>query len=250
MTSVDRVAVVTGASSGIGFAIARALLDEGWTVVGISRRLADLDNPQYHHLQVDLGDLRALSDVADGELAALLGDPRWGRVGLVNNAATAGQMHPIAETDPLELAQIFAVNAVAPIFLMGAVVRHTLVAIPLRIVNVSTGAAVHPFPGLSDYGSSKAALRMASMTLAAELQSGERSAGACPDAAIMSYSPGVVDTPMQVAARTSTPPWNQPFVGFHDRGMLVPPEAPAREVVRFLAGDHAEMFVERRLGAA
>ena len=248
MTKLDSAAIVTGASSGIGHAVVRTLLAEGWTVVGISRRPAELDESQYHEFLIDLGNLDALAALVDNQLAPLFSDDRWKRIGLVNNAATPGFMRSVEEIEPQDLAQVLAVNVVAPVYLMGVAVRHTPAWIPLRIVNVSSGAATWPLPGLADYGSSKAALRLASMTLGAELRSGDLAGGARTNVAVMSYSPGVVDTPMQVTARSADSPWSRPFVGFHAQGQLVSPEAPAGEIVRFLAGDHAEMFVERRFG--
>lgn len=250
LTADDRLALVTGTSSGIGAAVVRGLLNAGWTVVGLSRRDADFDSSFYRHLQVDLSDLGSLHQVAETTLAPVLSDTRWQRVGLVNNAAATGAMQPVEDIDPSELAQLFAVNALAPIFLMGAVIRYAPVTAGLRIVNVSTGVATRPFPGLSAYGSSKAALRLAGMTLAAELHSEARPGGARPNFSVMSYSPGVVDTPMQEVARSADHVWSQPFVDFHARGHLVPPQAPAADIVRFLVGDSREPFVERRLGDA
>lgn len=248
MQRTDRLALVTGTSSGIGTAIARELLDQGWTVVGLSRRAAGIDNPLYRDLQVDLGDLEALREVGRSELASLLRDGGWRRVGLVNNAAATGSMGPMDQLDPLELAQVFAVNTVAPMFLMGVAIRELPRDTALRIVNVSTGAAVRAFPGLGDYGSSKAALRLASMIQAVELASEERPGGSRPRTAILSYSPGVVETPMQERARSPGRPWNQPFVDFHATGQLLPPEAPAAEIARFLEEETWEPCVERRYG--
>lgn len=246
----DRIALVTGTSSGIGAAIAQTLLDEGWNVLGLSRRDVAFGNPLYRHLSVDLGDLPALQAAAGQQIAPVLEHGRWQRVALVNNAAAIGAMLPLENMDPLHLARVMAVNTVAPVFLMGLVVRLTPPSIPLRIVNVSSGAAVRPFPGLVDYASSKAALRMAGMTLAEELQSPERPGGARPDFAILSYSPGIVDTPMQAAARSPDSPWSRPFMMFHAQGLLQPPQAPAAEVTRFLAADGHEPHAERRFGVS
>lgn len=246
----DRIALVTGTSSGVGAAVAQILLDEDWTVVGLSRREVTFANPRYRHVAVDLGDLPALQAVAGQQIAPLLEHGRWRRVGLVNNAAAIGAMLTTDAMDPVHLARVFAVNSVAPVFLMGLVVRLTPPAVPLRIANISSGAAVRPFPGLVDYASSKAALRMAGMTLAEELQSPERPGGARPDFAILSYSPGIVDTPMQAAARAPDSPWSRPFVEFHAQGLLQPPQAPAAEVVRFLTDDGHEPHAERRFGVA
>ena len=59
MNSVDNpppLALVTGTSSGIGAALAAALLGRGWTVIGLARRAADFDHPDYRHIALDLAD--------------------------------------------------------------------------------------------------------------------------------------------------------------------------------------------------
>lgn len=244
----DRLAVVTGTSAGIGKALAQALLDDGWTVVGLSRRRASVEHAAYRHLQVDLGDLGRLMQVGEGDLAPMLRQAGWRRVGLVNNAAIAGDSTPVAELDPLHLARSLAVNSIAPVFLMGLVIGNVLPAVPLRIVNVSSGAAVRGMPGMVEYCSSKAALRLASMCVAEELQSAERPGGPRPDAAVVSYAPGVVDTPMQEEARAPGRLWNQLFVDMHAEGQLQPPGLPAAEIVAWLSSDPSEPFAERRFG--
>jgi NAD(P)-dependent dehydrogenase (short-subunit alcohol dehydrogenase family) len=145
------------------------------------------------------------------------------------------------------------VNVVAPMWLMGCVVRHAPVDAALRIVNVSSGAAVRAFPGLAAYSASKAALRMAGMVLAAELDSPLRTTRAPADTAILSYEPGIVDTEMQRSARTrplDEYPWGQLFRDFAADGRLVSPEAPAADIVSFLESDAQPRFAERRLGAS
>jgi NAD(P)-dependent dehydrogenase (short-subunit alcohol dehydrogenase family) len=244
----DRLAVVTGTSAGIGTALAQALLDDGWTVVGLSRRRASVVHPAYRHLQVDLGDLGKLKHVGEGDLAPVLRQAGWHRVGLVNNAASAGDSTPVAELDPLHLARALAVNSIAPVFLMGLVIGNVPPGVPLRIVNVSSGAAVRGMPGMVEYCSSKAALRLASMCVADELQSADRPGGPRPDAAVVSYAPGVVDTPMQEEARAPGRLWNQLFVDMHAQGQLQPPELPAAEIAAWLSSDPSEPFAERRFG--
>jgi benzil reductase ((S)-benzoin forming) len=245
-TRQTHLAVVTGTSSGIGAAITEALLDDGWSVIGLSRRPSRFDSEGYHHVQADLGDLERLPAVVDAELASWLQSPNWRRLGLVNNAADPGRLQLLEQCEPQDLARVFAINAVAPMFLMGAVVRLADPVVALRIVNISSGAAVTPLSGLSSYGCSKAALRLAGMELAAELTTPQRPGGPWGDASVMSYSPGVVDTPMQVTARSQPGPWSQPFAEFHSQGLLQPPHGPAAEVAAFLASDEAEPFVERR----
>jgi len=244
----DRLAIVTGTSSGLGAAIAQALLAQGWNVIGMSRRNPNFSAPGYRHIPIDLADLSRLREIAESTLAPIIVESAWSRIGLVNNAGAIGSMRALDQADPVQVASVFAVNAVAPIFLAGFVIRSAPPATPLRIVNVSTGAAVQPIPGIGDYGSSKAALRLASMSLAAELASGERPGGARSDATILSYAPGVVDTAMHDAARAGDRPWNKLFVDFHAQGKLVPADQPAREVVEFLSGDDPTPFSERRFG--
>ena len=180
-----------------------------------------------------------------------LRDGAWTRIGLVNNAASGGRLGPVHALEPAGLADVYAVNVIAPLSLMGAVSLHSNSTIPLRIVNVSSGAAVHGFPGLAAYGSSKAALRMAGMVLAAEWQAPAAHATVRDDAAILSYEPGIVDTPMQTAARSQPEeqfPWVGLFHGFAEQGRLVPPSMPAADIVAFLESDAQPAFAESRLG--
>ncbi len=244
---------MTGTSSGIGAAVASRLLHNGWQVVGVARRPAPIRHPHYKHLKIDLSDLDETTSVVANTIVPMLGAQSWKRMGLVNNAALGGQLGPTEQIDVRPLPQMYAVNVAAPIHLMGVFVRSTPADVPLRIVNVSSGAGVRAFPGLTAYASTKAALRMAGMVLAAELDSPLRRTPAPHDAAILSYEPGTVDTEMQTESR-NTPgdrfPWVQTFKDFKAKGMLVTPDKPAAEIAAFLDGDVQQRFTERRFGQA
>lgn len=244
--------VVTGTTRGIGAAVAASLLDRGWHVAGIARHHASIDHRHYRHLMIDLEDSAALADRIERELGAVVSDPQWRRLALVNNAASSGVLGPVETIDPAAALQVSAVNWVAPMWLMGFMIRHSHAHAALRIVNVSSGAAVRAFPGLSDYCGSKAALRMTGMVVAAELDSALRRTPAPHDVALLSYEPGVVDTEMQATARSrplSDYPWGGLFRDFAAQGELVPPAAPAAEIVEFLESDGHPRFTERRLGS-
>jgi benzil reductase ((S)-benzoin forming) len=245
----ELLAIVTGTSTGIGEAVARQLLERGWEVIGVARRPAPLTQANYRHVAFDL----AMAAEDPGQLEAAITTQIAGRsshrVGLVNNAAAPEGLMPLANLDPRQLARVYAVNVVAPLWLMGFVVRTLPPDAALRIVNVSSGAATNGFPGLAAYGSSKAALRLAGMSLAREWDTATPSK-VLRDAAILSYEPGVVDTDMQRYARSRSPeefPWVQMFLDFARRGIAVPPEQPARDIVTFLEANHQPRFAERRL---
>jgi benzil reductase ((S)-benzoin forming) len=251
--SITQLALVTGTTSGIGLSVARRLLDRGWQVIGMARRPAEIEHPQYRHLGIDLADLSHAASTVEQEVAPLVGDSRWQRVGLVNNAANPDLLTSVEQIDPVALLRVYAVNTAAPVWLMGFAIRRSPRTTILRIVNVSSGAAVGVFPGLAAYGSSKAALRMAGMVVAAELTSSQRRLPTPTDVAILSYEPGIVDTPMQRLAREQPSenfPSVQLFRDFAAYGVLVQPQAPAAEIVAFLESDDQPGFSERRFGTS
>jgi benzil reductase ((S)-benzoin forming) len=242
---------VTGTSSGIGAAVASHLLEAEWTVIGVARRPGPIEHPRYRHVAVDLSNFGSALPSLDAAIGDALGAREWRRVGLVNNAALGGSLGPVERIDAGDFQRILAVNVVAATHLMGLFVARTPVRAALRIVNVSSGAAVRPFPGLAAYAASKAAMRMAGMVLAAELESAQRNSGRPDDVAIVSYEPGAVDTAMQSGARALSNdefPWVGLFHDFAARGMLVSPDQPAAEIVRLLESGSRPAFSEERLG--
>jgi len=246
-----KLALVTGATSGIGEATARELLARGWRVVGMGRRDGVIDDAGYRHVSIDLAEVAALQSSIGAELEASAGAGPWARVGLVNCAADPGLIGTMDAFDPEEMLRIQAVNAVAPAWLMGRIGRIAGADTPVRVVNVSSGAAREPYPGMVAYCTSKAALRMAGRVLAKEAEATGRKNEDPADLTVLSYEPSVVDTPMQESART-TPREKLPIVDFF-KGLkrddrLVPPAEPAREIADYLEADGHERFTERRFG--
>ena len=235
---MERFALVTGTSTGIGAAVARELVKHGWQVLGVARRAAKIAG-SYEHLSLDLADVAKAAPVIDRKLGAKLAQG-WARIGLVNNAAV-GLAGRVQDFDAGELARSLELNVAMPLWLMGLVIKRAKA--PVRVVNVSSGAAMRPFPGLAAYCAAKAALHMAGASVAAE---------DAPNLHILSYQPGVVDTEMQLATRSRSLdefPWGTTFRQYHAEGRLVPPERPAADIVEFLEADGGERFAERRLQA-
>lgn len=250
-TSARKLAIVTGTSSGVGSVAATRFLEHEWNVIGVSRRASSHANARYRHLQLDLSDVASVTSVFERDVAPTVSDAGWSRIALVNNAASAALLGPIERLEATDLVALYAVNLAAPVWCMGFVSRYTPKSTALRIVNVSTGAAVQAFAGLGAYGSSKAGLRLAGMVLATEWESTVPGSPTRANAAILSYEPGTVDTPMQETTRaysTTDFPWVGMFTAIRDRGALVPPDAPAAEIVAFAESDGLPMFSERRLG--
>lgn len=162
------VALITGASRGLGLALARALSARGWSLVADARGSDDLT--------AALAGLPAAiavpGDVTDAvhreELAAVV--RQLGRLDLlVNNASRLGPSPQPRLCDyPLaELARVYEADVLAPLALI------QLFAGPLRladgtVVNVTSDAAAEPYPGWGGYGSAKAALDQVTAVLAAE----------------------------------------------------------------------------------
>jgi NAD(P)-dependent dehydrogenase (short-subunit alcohol dehydrogenase family) len=159
-------AIITGASRGLGLALARALAAEGYRLVVDARHVGDLEAAAR-----DLGaDVAAIAgDVADAAHRAARVEAAGPRIDvLVNNASVLGPSPQPALADyPLDvLERVYRVNVLAPL----ALAQLALPRIPAggTILNITSDAAVEPYPGWGGYGSSKAALEQLSAVLAAE----------------------------------------------------------------------------------
>jgi NAD(P)-dependent dehydrogenase (short-subunit alcohol dehydrogenase family) len=180
-------ALVTGASRGLGLALARALAERGWSLV-IGARGADALEAARRELAVYTQVTAITGDVADPHhrralLAAVDGPLDL----LVNNASTLGVSPLPALADyPIDaLEEVFRVNVAAPLALIQLALP--VLAHDARIVNVSSDAAVEAYEGWGGYGASKAALDQLTNVLAAERD----------DVRVYAVDPGDMNTQMQ-----------------------------------------------------
>ena len=214
----ERVAVITGASRGLGRALAEELSWRGWRLVVDAR-----DGARLHAAVAALprpGRVTALAgDVADaGHRRALArAVDEAGRLDLlVNNASVLGPSPRPALADfPLEeLARVFAVDAIAPL----ALAQRFLPALERtrgRVVNVSSDAAVEAYAGWGGYGSAKAALDQLSAILAVEH----------PRVPVYAFDPGDMATDLM----------RQAFPG-EDTSALPSPESVVPAILRLVNG--------------
>ncbi len=183
-------AIVTGASRGLGLALARSLAERGWRLVidardGVALEQAaaalrartevvalagDVADP-WHREALVAAAAEAIGAADEAGVAATAGDGRGSRGAidlLVNNASILGPspLPPLARYPLDELEQVYRVNALAPLALMQAALP--LLAERARIVNVTSDAAVEPYEGWGGYGSAKAALEQLSAVFAVE----------------------------------------------------------------------------------
>jgi short-subunit dehydrogenase len=175
-----KVAIVTGASSGIGLAVARALAGRGARVALIARTPEKLDA----HVR-ELGEDRAASfplDVIDTAHLVKLPEQvvrRFGRLDLVINNAGVNHRGPVCERSAADLRAILETNLIAPVLLSHASLGY--LGAGAAIVNIASLAGKVPVPDEATYSATKAGLRAFSRALGTELRErGIHVAAVCP----------------------------------------------------------------------
>ncbi len=169
-----RNVIVTGGSRGLGLAIAKQLVVEGYSVIAIARReskplLDEIarasagDAGALAFVPFDFADLDAIPDLA-ARLKKQFGAP----YGLVNNAAI-GTEGLLATMHNSQIEELLRINVAAPILLTKYVVRNMMAAGGGRVVNISSIIGSTGYSGLSVYGSTKAALIGFTKSLAREV---------------------------------------------------------------------------------
>lgn len=231
-----RTALITGASRGLGRALALALGERGVRLVLVARGQAELDavvaevrarGGEAHAVVADLADKQAIYPLA-GQAAALVGPIDL----LIHNASTLGPtpLRLLLDSECEDLEHVLAVNLVGP-FRLSKVLAG---AMALRgdgvVLHISSDAAVEAYPTWGAYGVAKAAQDHLSRIFAAEL--------AGTGVRVLAVDPGEMDTAMHAAALPDA-----------DRSSLADPAAVARRITDML-DDPARAPSGARLSAA
>jgi len=221
MNLKNKGALVTGASKGLGSALAVELARAGAKVALVARGAGELSKVaaeirafggEAHALPADVADKRAAHAIA-GAAAALVGPIEL----LVHNASTLGPvpLRLLLDTDCEDLDHVLAVNLVGPFRLTKIVAGAMALRGSGLVLHVSSDAAVAAYPRWGAYGVSKAAQDHLSRILSAELSpAGVR---------FLSVDPGEMDTEMHAAAMPEA-----------DRAALQAPDAVARRITAMI----------------
>lgn len=168
-----KVVAITGASRGIGFALAIEAARRGAHIVAIARTVGGLEDLDDAVHQVGGNTTLVPLDLADFEAIDRLGAAlfeRWGHLdGLIGNAGLLGTIGPVAQLPPEEFEKVFKINVTANFRLIRSFDLLLRQAVAGRAVFVSSGAARSGKPYWGLYGSSKAALDLLVKSYAAEI---------------------------------------------------------------------------------
>lgn len=207
MTSpaTGRVAVITGASRGLGAGLAASMAGSGLRLGLCARHLPAVVTPTRptvagaHDITAE-DHLRAVVDVTDADELTRFADAvveRFGRIDLwVNNAGVLGPIGRLVDLPAAAVAEVVDVNVVGVLNGSAVFARHVRSRPgPGVLINISTGAATKPYVGWAAYCASKAAVDQLTRVVALE--------EAAHGLAAYALAPGVVDTDMQAAVRAS-----------------------------------------------
>lgn len=235
--SSKTIAILTGASRGLGEAMALQLITRDIPLITIARHTNDTlsdktleNNSTLTQLEIDLSDPEAAQDA--GERVATLIPKDVSHCVLINNAGT---VQPVADTmrlsDATAITAALTLNVTSIMLLCSAVLQACKTReADCRILNISSGAGRSAMPGWAVYCATKAALDMYTQVLAQEH----------PDTRAVSLAPGIIDTAMQATIRASKAqdfPNVGRFIQMHEQGQLASPTDTARHILDFLDRD-------------
>lgn len=238
------VAILTGATRGLGAALAWGLVRQDNHLITIARNLhpalARHAVSQGCRLEEHMADLSHPESVEAAAARVFAGLPKDAqRYLLINNAGAIGPVGAAGRGAAVDISAAFTLNVTAPMVLTSHFLQATEgLTRNRRVLNISSGAGRQAKPGWSVYSATKAALDMYTRTVKAEQQ--QLIAEGRQAARIVSLAPGAIDTSMQEAIRASDPadfPAHAQFVERYQRGELADPAALATRILAYLERD-------------
>jgi benzil reductase ((S)-benzoin forming) len=231
--------ILTGASRGMGLAMAEQLIDAGHDLLCISRKHNDAlgtrataKGVRCEQWPQDLARAEAASVRLEAWLAARAGEG-YASVTLINNAALVTRTAPLADIPPTELAEALRVDLEAPLLLTSAFLRATgRWDARRKVLNISSGLGRRAMASAALYCAAKAG--MDHFTRCVALEEADKPNGA----KVCSLAPGIIDTDMQVQLRSADPkdfPDVGNFIAMKENGALTSPAEAAARVLAVLA---------------
>jgi benzil reductase ((S)-benzoin forming) len=229
----QHLTVLTGASRGMGLAMAEQLIAAGHDLLCISRTHNDslglratAKGVRCEQWPQDLARADAAAIRLEAWLAARAGEG-YASVTLINNAALLPRVAPLAQIPPMEVADALRIDLEAPMLLTGAFLRATdNWQAQRKVLNISSGSGRRPMASQATYSAAKAGMDHFTRCVALE------EAGKPNGAKLCSLAPGVIDTDMQTQLRGADPKEFADigyFVDLKEKGVLnTPAEAAAR----------------------
>ncbi|MDQ1144454.1 benzil reductase ((S)-benzoin forming) [Bacillus sp. SORGH_AS 510] len=239
-----KYAIITGASKGLGAAIAKRLIQEQIGIVSVSRsenqeikQLADEKGLFYQHYSCNLSLEKEVQE-AFMEIAHLIFEKDPEEILLFNNAGVIEPIRTVGNLDQTPIIRNIQVNLIAPIITTNLILNKAQVTnTRVQVVNVTSGAAVRSIESWSVYCSSKAGLNMFTQTAAleqAEMNTNNK---------IIAFSPGVMDTNMQETIRSSSKEAFKDlerFKEFKEKNLLLSADTVANALVDLLLSGNVE----------
>ena len=232
------ITILTGASRGMGLAMAKQLCQADQVLLCISRghsdeltALAKQHGTQLLQWQADLAQPAAVAEKLSHWLDAL--NPKeFASATLINNAGAIGHLGPVDDASADSLLQGLAINLQAPVLLSSVFLKHTRTwQMPRKILNISSGLGRRPMAASALYCAGKAGLDHFTRCLALD------EALHSNTAKVVSLAPGVIDTDMQTDLRSAKGagfPDQTMFVQMKNTGALTSPDAAARQILAYL----------------
>ncbi|TCK98168.1 benzil reductase ((S)-benzoin forming) [Natranaerovirga hydrolytica] len=227
--------IVTGASKGLGLGIVNNLIDPKNNIICISRnknetiiKRAKSEGCQLNYFEYDLNHVEGIDDLID-KIFSIIDTNKVKSITLINNAGVVTPIKPIGKTDSNAMIKSIHINTIAPMILASQFITHTKdFNCTRKICNISSGAGSNPYYGWGTYCTSKAAMDMFGRCVGVEQEKENN------PVKIISFSPGIIDTPMQEIIRESNEDDFElihKFRKFKEDGALRSPDFVAKKVI-------------------